>query len=48
MLTERETMVTDDMDPMALSLSNSSTMKRPMWPAPITAKERKTILRLLG
>ena len=43
MLTDRETTVTDDTVPIAFSLSSSAVMKLPMRPAPITAKERKTI-----
>jgi hypothetical protein len=41
--TDLETTVTDDTVPAAFNLSNSSTMKLPMCPAPITAKERKTM-----
>lgn len=43
MRTERETTVTDDTVPMAFNLNSSVTMKLPMFPAPTTAKERKTI-----
>ena len=42
-LTDLETTVTDDTVPMAFNLSNSVIIKLPMFPAPITAKERKTI-----
>jgi len=43
MRTDRETTVTVDAVPMAFNLSNSLTMKLPIFPGPTTAKERKTI-----
>ena len=41
-LTDLEMTVTDDTVPVAFNLNNSVMMKLPTFPAPITAKERKT------
>ena len=48
MLTDLETTVTDDTVPMAFNLSSSVIINLPMFPAPITAKERKTMSLFVG
>ena len=45
---DRETMVIEDTVPMTFNLNSSVTTKFPTFPAPITAKERKTISSFAG
>ena len=46
--TDRETTITEETVPTTFNLRNSSTIKLPIFPAPTTAKERKTIQLFVG